>query len=243
LKPDDKRDNTPKPDPALKGYVSAKEFADLHGVHYGLLLEDIRKGLYDSVITRKQDRFIYIKEDAECLTFNFRNEIKGYLSLREYAEDRQVDYVKLKNDVVRGVYSTAKKVSNHWYIKETEECKTVDAPKDRIHLSEYARRHHISYSIVLADVKKGIYTTAKKVGHYWYIDGDEPLKSENKRKKKKTNKFISISEYARRNSIAYSKMIYDVKRGAYQTTEERESHWFINPDEPCKSNVRKKKHI
>ena len=252
LLPSDVRDNTPIPDPALEGYVTMKEFAAMHGVHYGLLSEDVRKGVYDSDIIRPNSRFIYIKETAECKTAKYRDEIKGYLSLQEYAEDRGVDYKKLKNDVIKGVYSTAKKVSNRWYIKETEKCKTVDIPHGYILASDFANRNHISYRIILDDIKAGVYETSAKIGYYWYIDRNEKCKSVKPKKIKKSKKqkqekskknYISVSAYAKLHNFSAQKVRKDVLDGLYETAIQKGSRWFIDKDEPCKSVDNRRKNV
>lgn len=252
LSPSDVRDSTPTPDPELEGYVSMKEFAAMHGVHYGLLSEDVRNGVYDDDIIRYKYRYIYIKETAECKTSNYRNEIKGYLSLQEYADDRGIDYKKLKNDVIKGVYSTAKKVSNRWYIKETEKCKTVDIPHGYILASDFANRHHLSYRIILEDIKASVYDTAVKIGYYWYIDRNEKCKSVKPSKTKKDKKqkpkeskktYISVTAYAKLHNFSAQKVRKDVLSGLYKTAIQKGSRWYIDKDEPCKSVDNRRKNI
>ena len=137
----------------------------------------------------------YIKETAKCKTANLRNEIKGYLSLREYADDRDIELDKLKRDVIRGVYTTAKKVSNRWYIKETEKCKPTETKRGRkskkqkksekeyISVSAYAKLHSFSAQKIRRDIENGLYETATRKGSRWYIDKHEPCKSVDNRKK------------------------------------------------------------
>ena len=242
LKPTDQKDKTPKPDPELDGYISMKEYAELNKVNYQVLSEDVRNGVYDSVIIRKQGRFIYFPKNTPCKSNSIVLETVGYLTIKEYAEKNDLDSKKLKQDVIAGKYHTAKKVGNVWYIRNYERPKTYDIPKNYILLSDYAENHNIDYKYIHKDVKEGKYLNAQKFGRNWYIDRYETCVTETPIVESTVlpSNYISVKEYASLVGFSYMKVKRDVEEGLYSTAVKNKSRWYIDKNEPCKSFDRRK---
>lgn len=243
IKPSDKLDKTPKPDPDLEGYITMKEYAELNKVNYQVVSEDVRNGVYDSAIKRK-GKFVYFPKNTPCRSNSVILETVGYLTIKEYADKNDLDAKKVKEDVIAGKYHTAKKVANVWYIRKYERPKTFAIPKDYILLSKYAETHSVTYKLILQDVKDGKYSTAQKFSRNWYIDKNEicvTLEQESG-VEKTDNNLISLPQYAAMVGFSYAKIKTDVENGLYETAIKKKSRWYIDKTEPCKSvDSRKKK--
>lgn len=223
-------------------YMPVSQYAKMHNVKRIKVLDDISKGLYK---TAKQigTRW-FIQKDEPCKTLT-----EDYITLAAYAKLHKVSRSKLLDDIDNGVYTTVKRKGSCTYIHKDEEFKSVDKrkkPKNEqephfVSVSEYAKQHDFSYLKILADVKNGIYETAYQKGSRWYIDSNEPCKSIDKRKQKKSRNYIPISEFAKIHEISYQKMITDVKKGIYLTAEQKGTRWFIDESEPVKIVDRRRK--
>lgn len=224
-------------------YIPVSMYAALHNVKRIKVLDDISKGIYKTAKQIGTRWFIQKDEPCETLT-------EDYISLSAYAKLHGVSRAKLSEDIDSGVYETVKRKGSCTYIHKDEEFKSVDKRKKPKHtqepnfisVPEYAKLHGFSYLKVLADVKKGLYSTAFQKGSRWFIDANEPCKSvDNRKKKKQSRNLIKISDYAIIHEISYQKMLADVKNGVYTTAEQKGSRWFIDESEPEKSVDRRKK--
>ena len=220
-------------DPELEGYIPLKEYAETHGVSYGAITEDVRLGLYDDVIKRKTNRFIYIKEDAKCVTE--RQALRGYISLRRYAEVNEVDIAVLRQDVNNGLYNTAKKYNNRWYLKPQERCHSYKGMNNYISSLEYSKQHNVSHQQLIEDITAGKYKTAVKYYKHWFLDKDEDCKTSALKSEQTNGKYITVSKYAKIHNVKNKKVLADIKAGRYETAEYIGSRWFLDADEPCKT--------
>lgn len=233
LKEDDVKTKPVIVDPEFEGYIPLKDYAEKHGVNYGTISEDIRLGLYDDVIKRKSYRYIYIKEDAECKTG--KRAVRGYVSLRKYAENNEVDITVLRQDIKSGLYKTAKKVGNRWYLKPQERCHSYRGMNSYLTSAEYAKQNNVSHQRLIEDIAAGKYKTVVKRYKHWYIDKNEKCKTLVLKDDHKEEKLIKASEYARLHNVNNKKVLADIKAGLYETAEYIGSKWYLSVDEPCKT--------
>lgn len=171
-------------------YISLAAYAKLHGVSRAKLLDDIENGVYLTVKHKGSCTYIHINEEFKSVDKRKKSKAiiePEYISVPEYAKQHNFSYLKILEDVKKGVYSTAYQKGSRWYIDSAEPCKSIDRRKkiNYIPISEYARMHNISYQKMITDMKKGRYTTVEQRGSRWYIDETEPLNNVDHRKKVK----------------------------------------------------------
>lgn len=220
-------------DPEFEGYIALKEFAKKHDVNYGSISEDVRLGLYDDVIKKRNYRFIYIRENAKCLTD--KQAVRGYVSLRKYADINEIDILVLRQDVNNGLYKTAKKINNRWYLKPQERCHSYRGMSNYITSSKYAEMNGVPHQLLITDITAGKYKTAVKHYKHWYIDKNEELKTHVSEDTQLKDKYISVAEYAILHNVRNKKVLADIKSGLYETAEYIGSRWYLKEDEPCKT--------
>lgn len=220
-------------------YVSLSAYAELHGVNRIKLRKDVEQGLYKTAKKKNKrwliDRDETPKENLEAPTALNK---ESFIPVSKYAEMHNVKRIDVLDDIKAGLYETAEKIEGRWYIQEDEVCKTLT--DDYISLSAYAKLHGVSRVKLRDDVQKGLYTTVVKKGKHTFIKEDEEFKSFDRRKFSQKPEYISVKEYAKINGFSYLKMMSDVKAGLYSSAFCKNTRWYIDKNEPCKSTDKRK---
>ena len=90
------------------------------------MLADIKAGLYETAEYIGSKWYLSVDEPCKTLT-------EDYISLNAYAKLHGVSRIRLREDVMRGLYTIAVKSHDglRIYINKNEEYKTVDRRKKR----------------------------------------------------------------------------------------------------------------
>ena len=217
----------------LNGYVTAKEYADRHGLKYSTVLRDLSLGLYPTAYKDDTHHWFLNEQDIKRDPY-LSNEFEGYITAREYAERNEVHYNRLLEDIRMGVYSgyVKKKKNIFWYIKEDAKCITKEhGLKGYISAEKYAKKNNVTADLLVSDIENGMYKSAKQVDGVWYLKPQAKCYTSNQ-----GNNPISLSKYAIHKGVDYLALIADVKNGLYNTVEQRGSYWYIDGKEECKTN-------
>lgn len=109
------------------------------------------------------------------------------VTLSEYAQLHEISLSTVKMRIHRRLYQSARKIGRLWYIDPNEIiplqskafrstlCREKQSKvKGLVSLSEYAKQHEMSPSLVRYHIQFGRLQTAQKISNRWMIDPNEP---------------------------------------------------------------------
>ena len=219
-----------------KSYILLRKYAEKNDVDYEALRTDVVNGRYKTA--KKINNRWYLKPQEKCITYRGMDK---YLSARKYAQEHEVSYEKLLDDVKNGVYTTAVQDGAIWLIDKSEPCKTSTTDRRNtpeldgyLSTTEYATKHDVTRIEILTDIKAGIYKSAIQINGRWYIKKDEVCQTYG-------DDYITLAGYAKLHNVSRSKLLSDIESGLYTTAIMKNDRWLINKNEPFKSVDKRKK--
>ena len=222
-------------DEPLFNLIAIHKYAERCCVAYLCLLQDIKKGKYQTAVNISGRWFISENEPCKTNTRDYSKEYlskHGYIRLGKYAKIHGQPYTYVYSLVEKGLLPVIQDSGNRlWYILESHPFTPY------ILWREYADLNHIPYKLIADDLKNNRYKTAVFTHGHWYIDKTEQPVTPSEDK----TKFIPLMEYADRYGVRHDKMRLDVHNGFYSTAIKIGGRWYIDENEPCLSSMSKEK--
>lgn len=166
-------------------YMRAVDYARLHNIYPDTYRNLCRNGKIPSA--RQVGKTWYVLKDAP-LPESYADLPDGYISVAEYADKHNVTLITLQKSLQQGLYKSAIRHKQNWYINENEPCINLQRTDEVIEDSyissiEAAKLFNVDKSTIHKRCQKGFYESAKKINNRWYIDKKELKKKAKKIKK------------------------------------------------------------
>ena len=216
----------------MNGYVTAKEYADIHGIKYYTVLRDLSLGLY-STGYQDEGRHWFLNKDDVKQDPDIIDEFEHYIPTKEYCAQNGINYSTFLCDVRNGLYdeSIKRKPNGRIFIREDAECITsAEGVRSYISIEKYASNNKVELEILQTDIENGVYNTAKLIDGRWYLKPQEKCHSLSE-----IDNYITLLKYAKDNNVDYDTLLTDVKHGKYHTAVKSGLHWYIDGNEKCKT--------
>lgn len=145
-------------------YIVLEEYAKLYGIVLMTLQVDVKNKRYKTAIKHKKRWYIDKNEKPQQA---------GYLTVSEFAKLHHKTSSDIRKLINKGLLKALKFNSdNRFFIAESEEF------IDYISINKYANLNDVPYYIILIDIHNNVYNTAVNQNGRWYLDREEPCKSQ-----------------------------------------------------------------
>lgn len=202
--------------------VKLIDYAKDKGVGIDSLKEKARNGLFKTAIKKGKTWYAdRLELDAIYCDYSVPPS-KDYINLEEYANLYGLNQSTLHKAVQLGQYKTTVKYKKRWYIDKNEK----PALDDYLTITEYAKLHNKPRSEILKLVNKGLIKSIKfnAKGGNIYIHKNEKLIN-----------YISLNKYANIHNVPYYRILDDAKNNVYSSVKIVNTKWYIDMDEPCRT--------